>query len=136
MRKFLLMSLVIFSMVQSVWTQNKKKSDLRNAADKFVILSCTPNLSETKILNGKAIKLVKPAYPKEVLKETEKSVVNVQIIINRHGKVISASAVSGYIGFQKAAEKAAKESIFKQFIRCGKPVEVNGILFYDFIPSQ
>ncbi len=135
MRKSLLL-LVFLLTSQIVWTQVKKQENSKYPSDKFVILSCRPNLSQTKVLNGRAIKLVKPQYPKSLITERKKGAVNVQILINEKGKVVSASAISGYTGFRQVAEEAVKKSRFKQFIRCGKPTEVIGTIVYNFIPPE
>jgi TonB family protein len=118
---------------QNSWSQVKKQEISKYPNDKFVILSCRPNLSQTKVLNGKAIELVKPPYPSELLTEREKGAVNVQVLINETGKVISAHAVSGYEGFRQAAEEAARKSRFKQFVRCGKATKVMGTVVYNFV---
>lgn len=102
----------------------------------FFILSCIPNLSQTKVLNSKAIKLVRPQYPKELLSERKRGVVNVWVNIDEKGQVVSASAVSGDTRFRQLAVDAAKKSKFKRFIRCGKPVEVMGNVVYDFKPPE
>ena len=108
MRKSLLLLLFLLTS-QIVWTQVKKHENSKCPSDKFVILSCKPNLSQTKVLNSKAIKLVKPQYPKSLIIERKRSAVNVQILINEKGEVVSASAVSGYTGFRQVAEGSSKK---------------------------
>ena len=133
MKKLLLLLFLFLLSSQSIWSQVKKQEISKYTNDKFVILSCRPNLSQTKVLNGKAIKLVKPPYPTELLSERKKGAVNVLIVVNEIGEVISAEAVSGYKGFRQVAEEAARKSRFKQFIRCGKAAKVMGTVVYNFV---
>ncbi len=133
MKKLLLLLFLFLLPSQSNWSQVKKQEISKYPNDKFVILSCRPNLSQTKVLNGKAIKLVKPPYPTELLTEREEGAVNVLIIINETGEVVSAQAVSGYKGFRQVAEEAARKSRFKRFIRCGIAAKVMGTVVYNFV---
>lgn len=136
MQKPLLLLSLFLLPLKMVWAQVKKPENSKYPNDKFVILSCRPNLSQTKILNKRAIKIVKPQYPKEFLEEEKQGAVNVQISINEKGEVVTASALSGFKGFYRVAEEAAKKSRFKRFIRCGKATKVTGTIVYNFVPPE
>jgi TonB family protein len=104
--------------------------------DEVVVLACPPNMSNTKVLNGFAINLVKPEYPRELKEQRLSGAVNVQVTIDEDGKLFSATAVSGYQELRKYAVEAVKKSTFKRFVRCGQPVKVIGVIVYNFIPSE
>jgi outer membrane biosynthesis protein TonB len=82
------------------------------------------------VLNGKAISLPHPEYPREGINVG--GVVSVQVLIDENGDVISAKAVSGHPLLRAAAEKAALEAKFSPTLLNGEPVKVSGILTYNF----
>lgn len=84
------------------------------------------------VVNGKAISLPKPVYPAEAKEGNINGSVNVEIIIDRSGNVISAKAVSGHILLQNPAVEAAKEAKFHPTLLEGVPVEVSGTIVYNF----
>ena len=104
--------------------------------DEVVVLACPPTMNIIKILNGFAINLVKPEYPRELKEQRLSGAVNIEVIIDEAGKIISATAVSGYQELRKYAVEAVKKSTFKRFVRCGQPVKVIGVIVYNFIPSE
>lgn len=127
---FLLATKIVSSQIK------KEQENSKFSSDKFIILSCMPNMSQIKVLNNKAIKLVKPQYPTELLEEGKRGAVTVQVTINENGKVISASSLSGTPSFSQLALEAVKKSKFKRFVRCGKPVKITGNVIYNFIPPE
>jgi TonB family protein len=88
--------------------------------------------AEGGILNSKAIQLPAPKYPEEAKKNHESGQVQVQVLVDETGKVISAEATFGSESLRAAAVTAAKLARFKPVIVDGKPVKVSGILTYDF----
>ena len=85
------------------------------------------------VLNGKATYLPKPAYP-PIAKATHASgTVNVQVVIDESGKVISANAVSGHPLLQASAIAAARQAKFSPTVLSGQPVKVTGIIVYHFV---
>lgn len=84
------------------------------------------------VLNGKAVKLVKPVYPPAARAVDAGGLVNVMITVDKEGDVISAESVSGHPLLRSAAEKAARESEFSPSKLSGKPVKVTGILIFNF----
>jgi TonB family protein len=84
------------------------------------------------VLNGKAISLPKPAYPAAAAAINVKGSVNVAVVISKTGKVISASAVSGHPLLRASAVAAARKAEFPPTLLSGQPVEVSGVLVYNF----
>src|SRR5216683_3236170 len=58
--------------------------------------------------------------------------VNVQVLIDENGNVISARAMSGHPLLQAAAVAAARASKFTPTKLSGQPVKVNGVIVYNF----
>ncbi len=96
-----------------------------------------PNLNPVIIdggtVNGRAVNLAKPPYPREARDSRASGTVNVQITIDEQGKVIFACAVSGNKFLHEASESAAYQSTFKPAILSGKPIKVTGTLVYNFV---
>lgn len=86
-------------------------------------------------MNGKAVDLPKAVYPEEQRKSRTSGAVQVQILVDETGKVVSAVATFGPDVFREAATKAALRAKFKPMIVDGVPVKVTGILTYDFTPQ-
>lgn len=86
------------------------------------------------VLNGKAISLPKPAYPPAARAVRASGAVNVQVLINEDGKVISAQAVSGHPLLRAVSVEAARGAKFSPTRLSGQPVKVSGIITYNFIP--
>ena len=103
----------------------------------------TPSSSETSpedkapaeggFLNGKAIDLPKAAYPEEARKTRAAGTVQVQVLVDETGKVVSATGIFGPDVLRAAAIKAAMRAKFKPTIVGGAAVMVRGILTYDFV---
>ena len=89
--------------------------------------------TEGGFLNGKAIDLPQATYPDEARKSHAAGTVQVQVLIDETGKVISAKAVFGPEALRDAAVKAALRAKFKPTIVDGVAVKVSGILTYDFV---
>lgn len=87
------------------------------------------------LLNGKALSLPKPTYPKEALAARAREVVNVQVVVGEDGKVYSAVAYSGDPLLHAAAEEAAKRAVFSPTMAEGAPVKRVGTLSYNFIAT-
>ncbi len=87
-----------------------------------------------KVINGSALSLPKPDFPDKIKKDGIGGNINVNVLIDETGKVISAKAVSGIENaeLRKAAEQAALKSTFAPTLLAGKPVRVTGIIVYNF----
>lgn len=107
------------------------------------------------VLNGKAVSLVKPAYPDEAREANADGAVAVNVIIDEAGNVISAQAEMEtrrirqtndegtasimeaiHPAFRAAAEKAALESKFSPVLLSGQPVQVKGKIVYNFFAGE
>jgi periplasmic protein TonB len=84
------------------------------------------------VVNGKATSLVKPQISPAAKAVKATGTVNVQVVIDEKGNVISASAVSGHQLLRKSAEDAARASKFTPTTLTGQPVKVTGVIIYNF----
>ena len=84
------------------------------------------------ILNGKALSLPAPMYPEIAKRARTMGVVEVEVVIDTNGRVISAKAVKGPSLLQQAAEQAAKLAKFTPTLLSGQPVKITGIITYNF----
>ncbi|HSS21375.1 MAG TPA: energy transducer TonB [Pyrinomonadaceae bacterium] len=87
----------------------------------------------SRLLNGLAISLPKPPYPAIAKTAGAHGPVNVQVVIDESGKVISASAVSGNPLLRVAAQQAAMGARFSPTILGAQPVKVSGVITYNFV---
>jgi periplasmic protein TonB len=85
------------------------------------------------VMNGKAVRLVTPPYPAIARSAHASGAVQVQVLIDEDGNVISAHAVSGHPLLQAAAVAAARSSKFTPTKLSGQPVKVNGVIIYNFV---
>lgn len=77
---------------------------------------------------------MQPSYPPAAKAVRAAGAANVQVIIDKNGKVVSASAVSGHPLLRAAAVAAARSSKFTPPKLSGQPVKVTGIIVYKFAP--
>ena len=84
------------------------------------------------ILNGKALSLPAPSYPDAAKRMRMTGTVEVEVVIDTNGRVISAKAVKGPSLLMLAAEQAAKQAKFTPTLLSGQPVKVSGIITYKF----
>lgn len=86
------------------------------------------------VVNGSAVSLPKPAYPAAARAVRAGGAVNVQVLIDEEGNVITANAVSGHPLLRLSSEQAARSAKFKPTLLQGVPVKVNGVIVYNFVP--
>jgi protein TonB len=84
------------------------------------------------ILNGKATNLPAPTYPEMAKRTRASGMVEVEVVIDITGKVISAKATKGPSLLLQAAEQAAKQARFTPTLLSGQPVRVTGTITYNF----
>jgi Ca-activated chloride channel family protein len=84
------------------------------------------------VVNSKASSLVAPTYPAAAKAVNASGAVNVQIVIDEQGNVISATATGGHPLLRAAAVAAAQQSKFAPTLLSGNPVKVTGIMVYNF----
>ncbi|MDQ1639644.1 MAG: periplasmic protein TonB [Pyrinomonadaceae bacterium] len=85
------------------------------------------------VLNGKALYLPQPEYPAAAKAAGTAGTVVVRITIDEQGNVISATAVSGPPALQQVSVNAATQAKFAPTLLVGEPVQVVGIITYNFI---
>jgi periplasmic protein TonB len=85
------------------------------------------------VLNGKAISLPSPSYPDMARRAGATGVVEVEVVIDVTGKVISAKATSGPVLLRQPAEVAARQARFNPTLLSGQPMRVSGVISYNFI---
>jgi protein TonB len=86
------------------------------------------------VINGRATYLAKPPYPAAAKQLRVEGAVNVQVLIDEKGNVVSASAVSGHPLLRTVAENAARQSKFSPTLLSNQPVKVTGLIVYKFTP--
>lgn len=87
---------------------------------------------KSHVLNGDAELLPVPPYPQIAKTAGVQGTVNVQIMIDESGKIVSARASSGNPLLHRAAEQAAFRARFRPTLLNGVPVKVSGIITYNF----
>jgi len=85
------------------------------------------------VLNGLALSLPKPAYPPMAKQAGVEGPVNVQVVIDETGKVISSKAVTGSPLLRNAAQQAAFGARFSPTKLGDQAVKVSGVITYNFI---
>jgi TonB family protein len=84
------------------------------------------------VMNGKATSLPKPAYPAIARAAHASGTVNVQVVVDENGNVISAVPVSGHPLLRASAAAAARQAKFTPTKLSGQPVKVTGVIVYNF----
>lgn len=86
-----------------------------------------------KVLNSQALSLPKPLYPPLAIQIRQQGTVNVQVLIDETGRVISAQPVAGPPLLLAEAKKAALQARFSATTIGGQPVKVSGVITYNFV---
>ncbi|SRR6266851_5182030 len=84
-------------------------------------------------LNGKALSLPFPEYPRAELSVRTSGTIFVKVIIDEEGRVIAAQAVGGSPLLQPSVVKAARKARFSPTLEQGKPVKVYGKITYNIL---
>ncbi|HEY1404311.1 MAG TPA: TonB family protein [Pyrinomonadaceae bacterium] len=84
------------------------------------------------ILNGKAISKPVPRYPAAARAAGVTGTVEVAVVVDEEGAVISAEALSGPDELREAAVEAARRARFSRTHLSGQPVKISGLLVYNF----
>jgi protein TonB len=89
--------------------------------------------ASSSVISGKVLSKPAPPYP-AIAKATRTSgTVNVEILIDESGSVISARAIDGPPVLRAAAVQAARQARFTPTILGGQPVKVSGVITYNFV---
>jgi TonB family protein len=84
------------------------------------------------VLNGTALVLPPPVYPEAAKRMRTSGLVEVAVVLDESGKVVSATAMSGPITLRDAAVQAALRAKFSPTKLSGQPVKVSGVINYKF----
>jgi TonB family protein len=88
------------------------------------------------VLNGKALSLPAPAYPDFARRMRTGGLVEVEVVVDENGKVISARALAGPPTLRDAAVQAALRARFSPTKLSGQPVKISGQINYNFTIQQ
>lgn len=86
------------------------------------------------VVNSIAVSLPKPPYPAPARAINVSGAVNVQVLIDEKGNVVSAVATSGHPLLKASAVNAARQAKFTPTILSDQPVKVTGVIIYNFVP--
>ena len=84
------------------------------------------------VLNGMALSLPAPLYPEVARRMRATGVVEVEVVVDENGKVISARAISGPNVLRDVAVQAAYRAHFSPTKLSGQPVKITGRINYNF----
>lgn len=85
------------------------------------------------IINGRATKLPTPDYPQAAEDFCVSGQVQVRVLVDENGNVISAEAISGDELLRSSAIEAAKKAKFKSTPEIH--IKTKGIVVYNFVPK-
>lgn len=97
-----------------------------------VVKPSTQRLPSTVLLS-KVISLPQPAYPAMAKQIHLQGPVNIQILVDEQGKVISAQIVSGHPILSPSARDAALRARFTPTVLNGQAVKIQGVITYNFV---
>lgn len=123
--------LVLTFAIGEFYREAQRKKEMQDASASGKVAPVTVSGG---VLNGKAIKLPKPAYPPQAHSSRASGAVSIQVLIDETGKIIRAGAVSGHPLLQDAARDAACSAKFSPTLLQGNPVKVSGVITYNFVP--
>lgn len=88
------------------------------------------------VLNGKALTLPAPIYPESARRMHIGGLVEVDVVVDENGKVLSARALSGPAALREVAVQAAYRAHFSPTKLSGQPVKISGKINYNFTIPQ
>lgn len=137
-RRFVSLSFILAAgdhRAETAWTTVRSTLVLRPVRVGVLTVSASGNSGaiDAGVMNGKAIVLPKPAYPKIASSAHASGTVKVRITIDETGNVIQAYAVDGHPLLQAVSVAAAREAKFSPTKLCGEPVKVTGVISYNFV---
>ncbi|HYV25679.1 MAG TPA: energy transducer TonB [Pyrinomonadaceae bacterium] len=86
----------------------------------------------SEVLNSKLISAPQPLYPAMAKQTRTQGSVNIQILVDEQGKVVSAQVMSGNPMLTPAAREAAMRARFTPTTLNGVPVKIQGVITYNF----
>ena len=91
-----------------------------------------PSIQSLGVITGRATYLPKPVYSAAAIAVQAQGKVDVQVMIDESGQVVSATAVSGHPLLRRAAEQAARGARFSPTYLSKVAVKVTGVIVYNF----
>jgi TonB family protein len=88
------------------------------------------------VLNGKALSLPAPTYPELARRMRTGGLVEVEVVVDENGKVISARALAGPPSLRDVAVQAAYRARFSPTKLSGQPMKITGRINYNFTVPQ
>ena len=88
------------------------------------------------VLNGRALSLPAPIYPEYARRMHIGGLVEVEVVVDENGKVISARALAGPSSLRDVAVQAAYRAHFSPTKLSGQPVKITGKINYNFTIPQ
>ncbi|MDX6444707.1 MAG: periplasmic protein TonB [Blastocatellia bacterium] len=88
------------------------------------------------VLNGKAVSLPAPVYPEFARRARTGGLVEIEVVVDENGKVISARALAGPPSLRDVAVQAALHARFSPTKLSGQPVKITGRINYNFTLPQ
>ncbi len=85
------------------------------------------------VVNGIASSLPKPVYSAAAISVKAQGRVDVQVMIDEDGRVVSAKAINGHPLLRPSAEDAARRAKFTPTYLSKVAVKVTGVITYNFI---
>jgi protein TonB len=92
-----------------------------------------PDKVSEGVLQGGAIKKVRPVYPETARKIRVGGPVQVQVLISEDGRVMEAIIINGHPLLRYAALEAARQWTFAPTTLSKVPVKVQGVLTFNFM---
>jgi TonB family protein len=92
-----------------------------------------PTVRSMGVVNGMATQLPKPVYSAIARAARASGTVTVQVLIDEHGKVVSARALSGNPLLLRESVQAAYQARFTPTLLSQQPVKVSGVITYNFV---
>lgn len=84
------------------------------------------------VLNGVAVSLPAPSYPDIARRMRVSGLVEIEVVVDEDGKVVSAKALAGPAALREAAVQAAYRARFTPTKLSGQPVKISGRINYNF----
>ncbi len=97
-----------------------------------VVKPSKPPVVSKGVVNGLATYKPEPPYPQVAKNARVSGIVQIQILIDESGKVISAQTLSGHALLRNAALNAARQAKFTPTKLSDIPVKVQGVITYNF----
>ncbi|MGE3466979.1 MAG: energy transducer TonB [Pyrinomonadaceae bacterium] len=91
-----------------------------------------PLVRSMGVVNSIAISLPQPSIPAAARRANVAGTVDVHVVVDERGNVISANAVSGNVLLRRASEAAARNARFTPTTLSGTPVRITGVIHYRF----